>query len=310
MALVSVIVPNFNHTPFLQRRIDSILSQTYTDFELILLDDCSSDNSAEILLLYQNHPKVTHIVFNEKNSGSPFIQWNKGFALAKGEFIWIAESDDWCEPTLLETLVAPLQNDINSVLSYCQSLVVNLEGEIIYKSQFPELNAQLNGSQFLKKYMFGDCSLINSGMAVFRKSVLINIDDSYLDFKSAGDWMFWSQICAQGNVCVTGKYLNYFTRHSRTVSSKAITTGQDFFEGNRVFRWIEDRVKPTENEIRKALQLRLAIYYQQEKLYADNRVRKIALDQFLTLSKSSALIYWKKKLRMIVRGFFNSNRNV
>src|SRR6202030_4301096 len=74
---VSVIVPNYNHAPYLRRRIESILQQTYQDFELILLDDSSTDHSREILQSYAEKPGVK-IAFNTMNSGSVFKQWNKG----------------------------------------------------------------------------------------------------------------------------------------------------------------------------------------------------------------------------------------
>ena len=106
MPTVSVIVPNYNHAPYLQERFDSIFNQTFQDFEVIILDDCSSDNSKEIIEEYRNRPQVSHIVHNEKNSGYPFKQWAKGFGLAKGEYIWIAESDDWAELNFLENLVS------------------------------------------------------------------------------------------------------------------------------------------------------------------------------------------------------------
>ncbi len=92
MQTISVIVPNYNHARFLKRRIDSILNQTYQDFELILLDDCSSDDSCDILLSYKDNPHVSQIVFNDENSGTPFKQWDKGIRMAKGKWIWIAES--------------------------------------------------------------------------------------------------------------------------------------------------------------------------------------------------------------------------
>ena len=59
--LISVIIPNFNHAPYLKQRIDSVLSQTYDNLEVILLDDCSRDNSGEILSSYKNNPKVKKI---------------------------------------------------------------------------------------------------------------------------------------------------------------------------------------------------------------------------------------------------------
>ena len=76
--LVSVIVPNYNHAPYLRERIDSILNQTFQDFELILLDDCSPDNSREIINSYKDNPHVSHIVLNEENSGNTFVQWDLG----------------------------------------------------------------------------------------------------------------------------------------------------------------------------------------------------------------------------------------
>ena len=80
--LVSVIVPNYNYARYLDARIDSILRQTWTDFELILLDDASTDTSREILEKYRNHPRVSRIEFNTQNTGSPFQQWMKGILLA------------------------------------------------------------------------------------------------------------------------------------------------------------------------------------------------------------------------------------
>src|ERR1700733_15685962 len=91
MPKVSVVIPSYNHARFLRRRIDSILQQSYQDFELILLDDCSPDNSREILTSYVDDPRV-RIEFNTTNSGSTFKQWNKGGGLAHGGKLWFAES--------------------------------------------------------------------------------------------------------------------------------------------------------------------------------------------------------------------------
>lgn len=89
--LVSIIIPNYNHAKYLDERIESCINQTFQDFEIIILDDCSPDNSKEVIEKYRNHPKVTNIIYNTTNSGSTFIQWNKGFEPAKGKYIWIGE---------------------------------------------------------------------------------------------------------------------------------------------------------------------------------------------------------------------------
>lgn len=75
---VSVIIPNYNHAPYLKERIESVTGQEYDDIEVILLDDCSGDNSREIIERYRSHPKVSQVIFNEKNSGTTFAQWKRG----------------------------------------------------------------------------------------------------------------------------------------------------------------------------------------------------------------------------------------
>ena len=130
--LVSVILPNYNHARFLEQRIDTILNQTYTDFELIILDDCSTDNSKEIIDLYTGNEKVAHIVYNEKNSGCLFKQWQKGLDLAKGEWIWIAESDDYCTPSFLKTMMSKASEGVSVV--FCKSNIVDENGEIMSNS--------------------------------------------------------------------------------------------------------------------------------------------------------------------------------
>src|SRR5579859_5558884 len=118
MPKVSVVIPNYNHARFLRKRIDSVLQQTFQDFELILLDDCSTDDSRSILSSYAADPRV-RLEFNEANSGSPFRQWNKGVRLALGKYIWIAESDDYADTRLLERLVPVLDDDSKIAFVYC-----------------------------------------------------------------------------------------------------------------------------------------------------------------------------------------------
>src|SRR5438034_11203510 len=89
MLTVSVIIPNYNHARYLRKRIESVLTQTYQDFEVILLDDCSTDESRSIIGEYRIDPRV-RIELNEQNSGNTFKQWNKGVGLARGTYVWIA----------------------------------------------------------------------------------------------------------------------------------------------------------------------------------------------------------------------------
>ena len=125
--LVSVIIPNYCHARYLDQRIQSVLNQTYRNFEVIILDDCSPDDGASraVIEKYRDNPHVSHIVYNTENSGSPFRQWNKGFGLAKGELIWIAESDDYADERFLEILVPCILLHNNISVAFCRSVLFN-----------------------------------------------------------------------------------------------------------------------------------------------------------------------------------------
>ena len=125
---VSVIVPNYNYAAYLEERIESVLNQSYQDFELIILDDCSTDNSRILIEQYRSDPHVSHIVYNEVNTGSPFKQWAKGIELAKGEYIWIAESDDTASTSFLSELVPQLDSSPDVVLAFSHSFLIDSEG--------------------------------------------------------------------------------------------------------------------------------------------------------------------------------------
>ena len=129
MTTVSVLIPNYNHAQFLKERIDSVLNQTHQDFEVIIMDDCSADNSKDIIESYRSNKKISHIVYNEINSGSTFKQWQKGIALAKGKYIWIAESDDVAAVSFLETTVAKMEQVPNAALFFCQSNCIDFDGK-------------------------------------------------------------------------------------------------------------------------------------------------------------------------------------
>src|ERR1039457_6122850 len=129
MPKVSIVVPNYNHARYLRRRVESVLRQTFQDFEVILLDDCSPDDSRSILQEYADDPRI-RIEFNEVNSGSPFKQWNKGVRLAQGSYVWIAESDDYADERLLERLVAVLEKEPEAAFAYCRSWLVSADDRL------------------------------------------------------------------------------------------------------------------------------------------------------------------------------------
>jgi len=244
MPKVSVIIPNYNHAPYLKQRIDSVLEQTYQDFELILLDDCSTDTSCKILLSYENHSKVAAVILNEENSGSTFLQWNKGLSIAKGEYIWIAESDDYADSSFLANCIEALSAHPEAVLTYTGSQMVDAQGQPIISMDWDRFNKRspkfklFSSKEFLKKHLLWKNEIYNASMVVFKKKCYKNIDSDFQQFRYCGDWLFWIGICEQGSVIKHFDKLNFFRQHLLKVSPQAEKDGLYFTEGGRIMRTI------------------------------------------------------------------------
>ncbi|NOT52689.1 MAG: glycosyltransferase family 2 protein [Chitinophagaceae bacterium] len=228
---VSVIIPNYNHAAFLKQRIGSVLAQTYTNFELILLDDCSDDHSKEILLQYSDHPKVTHLVFNEVNSGSPFKQWIKGISLAKGNWIWIAESDDNAEPGFLETAMATVNNNPDTGLFYTDSHIISNTNSFkrfsdwknnFYKTDRWSGNYHAKGIDETNSYLQFTNIINNASAAVFKKENLAEIAPRLRDFTYYGDWYLFLSLAARNTISYCHLPLSHYNEHSNSQLNRPI----------------------------------------------------------------------------------------
>jgi glycosyltransferase involved in cell wall biosynthesis len=228
---VSVIIPNYNHARFLEQRIDSVLNQTFQDFEVILLDDRSTDNSQEIFSKYRNHPKLSHIIINDINSNSTFKQWNKGISLAAGEYIWIAESDDYATPIFLEELVPVLDRHQNVGLAYCQSFIIDeanstLSEDFLACTDCFDRQRWLtdylnNGKNECENFLSGKNTIPNASAVLIRKSIYeAEVGRDNEAFKVAGDWFTWSKILLSADIYFVAKSLNYFRSCESSVSRK------------------------------------------------------------------------------------------
>jgi len=236
MCKVTVIVPNFNHAKYLERRLESISKQTYNDFELIILDDASTDKSLQVISSFTRnfHAKV---IVNAINSGSPFKQWNLGVQHASGKYIWLAEADDDAEPDFLARLVNKLESNPQVVLAYCDSQVIDNNG--LYKERIAELQADINESKWASDYTISgktECSeflvfrniIPNASGVVFRRDIFLKVGGACENMKLSGDWMTWVKILMLGDVSYTSEALNYFRTHTGSVRHR--TTARVGFE--------------------------------------------------------------------------------
>ncbi len=238
-ALVSVIVPNYNHSDFLQERLDSVINQTYVNFEIIILDDASTDLSKSIIDEYVRYSKTTHVVYNTKNSGSPFVQWKKGFELAQGKYIWIAESDDIARLNFLETLIPVLESNSQLVLAYTDSEREELRWKQVTKFAQQKIEV-FEGETFVRQKMISSPAIANASAVVFKreflqKEILLQTNN----YKTAYDWLLWCSILLKGKVAFCPLKLNFFRKHINNTSSKATRQGLFVIEGLQVLSYLK-----------------------------------------------------------------------
>ncbi len=223
---ISVVIPNYNYERFLYQRIYSILNQKSKINEIIILDDCSSDDSKIIIDdIASNLSKFIDIkkVYNKENSGSPFKQWNKGFNLAKSDYVWIAEADDYSNEKFLNEVLKPMINDKDIVLSYCDTSYIHTNGIQLTKTVKDlidimetghwDKNYINDGISEIENYEFLNCTIANVSSVVFKKDNYEKELEKAGSFKQCGDWYFYYSVMEKGKVAYSTKALNYCRLH-------------------------------------------------------------------------------------------------
>ena len=231
---VTAIIPNYNYAHYLKQRVFSILYQTKKIHKIIILDDCSTDNSKEEILKIQQtiSPYVSiKVVFNQTNSGSPFRQWAKGMKLVSGEsdYVWICEADDYCDAHFLEMVEKPLLKEKNVFLSYSNTAFIDPVGNIILKDVTTQIDLRKTGHwkksyieegvEEVKNYSYLNCTIANVSSTLIKNENYDAIFDEIAEFHQAGDWLFYVSLMKKGKVAYTNKVLNYYRVHGNNVSS-------------------------------------------------------------------------------------------
>ncbi len=229
---VSVIVPNFNYRRYLPERLESIAAQTHPIYELIVLDDASTDGSREWLEqeARSRFPEA-RLVLNDTNSGGAFQQWRKGVELAAGDIVWIAEADDLAEPDFLRTAVRAF-DDPETVLSFCQSRQMRVDGSVTgadYQQYVADLSTErwradhvADGAEEIARHLAVKNTIPNVSGALFRRQTLAEVLAGHAGrierLKVAGDWLTYVLCLERGRLAFSARALNLHRRHARGIA--------------------------------------------------------------------------------------------
>lgn len=241
---VSIVVPNYNYARFLAKRLDTILNQTYQDFDVLFLDDASTDESRAVFDRYADDPRIA-ACFNEENSGGVFHQWNRGVELARGRYVWIAESDDYAEPEFLARAVAILDANDDVGIVYTQSWRVEGEEKTSNLDWTSCLNSErwlhdfiADGHEECSRYMIYRCTIPNASAVVFRRELYQKVGGAPEEFTLCGDWMTWVRMLQHTRVAYVSDHLNYFRQHAATTRARTCADLRDVPEKYAVMEYL------------------------------------------------------------------------
>ena len=210
--LVSIIMPSYNTAPYIRETIQSVLDQTYQNWELIIVDDCSSDNTDEIVSTYLLDDRI-HYLKNEKNSGAAFSR-NIALREAKGRWIAFLDSDDLWMPEKLEKQINFMDKNGYS-FSYTNYEEINVEGN--------RTGVKVTGPKKITKtgmynYCWPGCLTV-----MYNRSVvgLIQIED----IRKNNDYAMWLKVCKKADCYLLDEYLGKYRKgRSGSVSTHSIKT--------------------------------------------------------------------------------------
>lgn len=187
--LISVIMPVYNAEAYLKEAIDSILEQTFTDFELIAIDDGSVDGSRKLLEHYAKVDPRIKVVIHKQNMRL-VATLNDGLSLAQGEYIARMDSDDMSFPKRFELQVDILQRMPQVVLVAGTYEIIDEEGEFIYREVIPVNDRDIKRTMFLR-------NPIAHGSVMFRRSAIEQVG-GYIDYGPTEDFELWTRMATIG----------------------------------------------------------------------------------------------------------------
>ena len=224
--LISVVFTSYNHKVYLRQALDSILAQTFSDFEVIVIDDCSTDGSQEILKEYAQKDSRIKLTLNRINSGSYVYSTNQGAAQATAPYLIFAQCDDWAEQSQYEKLYnAVTENDVK--VAFCCSKMVDEAGHSL------GFDIEARDSLFKKRYKNGgviskedafkslviSCMIPNLSAAIVDSRLYNKLKGFSSNYVVMSDWDFWIRAAATVNFYYIPEALNNFRQHSGTIRS-------------------------------------------------------------------------------------------
>lgn len=230
--LISVCIPTYNNRDVIQKTLQSIINQTYKNIEIVIVDDCSLDETVDIIRSIDDARIVLHR--NEQNLGMSG-NWNRCVSLAKGEYIKFICADDILEPDCLEKEIAAFEGNEQIVMTICDSKMINEKDECV--GTFPRYPKK----GIIDGYTLARKSLIESnhfGMpcaVMFKKSVFDKVGGFDSNYHYILDFDLWIRMATHGLVDVLPDKLNHFRLRRDSNTGKVFRNDENRYYGEHKY---------------------------------------------------------------------------
>jgi glycosyltransferase involved in cell wall biosynthesis len=216
MPRVSVVTPSFNHGVFLGERISSILEQTFQDFEWVIVDDCSRDQSREILQAAARRDSRIRLFINERNLGMAATV-RSAIERSSGEYIFRAESDDSCDRRLLERMVQVLDANPTVGLVHCRALHMDERGALWGGIRQRRTDRVSKGLEVFRSLVLNN--YISGSNVMFTRRAHDDVGGFGTgSFQSACDYHFSLLVCLKYDIAYIGEALGFHRSHGNNLS--------------------------------------------------------------------------------------------
>lgn len=210
---ISVLMSVYNGSDYLRESIESILNQTFTDFEFIIINDCSTDNTGDILSEYADKDERIKLFNNEENIGLT-KSLNKGLKLAKGKYIARQDADDVSLPQRFEKQVAVLDKHPEAVLISCELEVINSEGAFVKKEK------RSCDPQWVPWYLIFYNHIGGHSQVIFRSKTAKELGGYSEAHRYSQDYEFWCRLAKAGDIIILPEALHQLRRHGKGITAE------------------------------------------------------------------------------------------
>jgi glycosyltransferase involved in cell wall biosynthesis len=301
--MISVIIPLYNKAPYITKCLESVASQTYREFEVVVVDDGSTDGSVEAVSEFQGL-RVSELgdlagfrLIRQENAGVSVAR-NNGVKEARFDFIAFLDADDWWEPDFLLEMKSLIIDFPDAGVYGCRYFwLKNGVGRVAPNHESDLFRGYLN---YIKAYTYAWWMPLTSISVVIRKDVFVDSGGFNPKLKFGEDFDLWIRLALQQKIAYSNRPLAYYNQDV-SLNTRALGTGkhwspEEHFIFNLDYLYEEESRNPELKELLDGLRVRSLVRYRVNNIYKAEYKRILAL---VNLSKQSVLFFFIYKCPLL-----------